>query len=212
MPREGPAIAGPSLYGRRSAMGHLLDAAKKWDSLQHTSYRIIIGKQHKAEMVHIQFRPIDFSHLSGIHYARDVDLGPRWAYQGSRLIPALLSGKLDDSKVEKSQEWHRINDRLCAILKIETILDSNFSIYKFAPQKLNFYSTIDASYLIYSETYQEGVCLFLDNEENICYCKSVFSADAKDYRQNQTRWVVLEKIKIVGPSENMLYTHPSYSK
>ena len=77
-------------------MGHLLEAAKKWDSFQHTSYRIVIGKRHQSEMIHIQFRPIDFSHLSVIHYARDVDLGPRWAYQGVRLIPALLSGKLDD--------------------------------------------------------------------------------------------------------------------
>ena len=193
-------------------MGHLLEAAEKWDSLRHTSYRIIIGKRHQSEMIHIQFRPIDFSHLSGIHYARDVDLGPRWAYHGVRLIPALLSGKLDDAKVEKSQEWKRIDDRLCAIIKIEEILDSDFSIYRFAPQKLSFHSTSVASYLVYSETYGEGIFLFLDKDQNICYCKSVFSAETHDYRQNQTRWTVLEKIKIVGTSESTLYTHPSYSK
>jgi hypothetical protein len=83
-------------------MGHLLEAAKKWDSLQHTSYRITIGKRHQSEIIHIQFRPIDFSHLSGIHYAQDVDLGPRWTCQGVRLIPALLFGKLNEAKVEKS--------------------------------------------------------------------------------------------------------------
>ena len=172
----------------------------------------MIGKQHQSEMIYIQFRPIDFSHLSGIHYARDVDLGPRWSYQGVRLIPALLSGKLNDMKIEKSQELIRIDDRLCAIMKIDEILDSNFSIYRFSPKKLSFHSTIAASYLIYSETYQEGIFLFLDKDQNICYCKSVFSANTHDYRQNQTRWTVLEKIKVNGTSETILYTHPSYSK
>jgi len=64
-------------------------------------------------------------------------------------------------KIEKSQEWIRIDDRLCAIMKIDEILDSNFSIYRFSPKKLSFHSTIAASYLIYSETYREGVFLFL---------------------------------------------------
>ena len=43
----------------------------------------------------------------------------------------LDAGKLDDALIEKSQSWYKISERLSAIIHLDDILDSEFSIYKF---------------------------------------------------------------------------------
>ena len=84
-------------------MSLFLDAAIAWNSLLNTSYRITIGHKNKMSVIRLVFRPGDFDHLSGIHYSSDVDYGlHRREYRGDRLLPALLSGKLDALLIEKS--------------------------------------------------------------------------------------------------------------
>ena len=157
------------------------------------------------------FRLEDFDHLSGMQYANDIDFGlHRNQYRGDKLIPALLSEKLDDKLIEKSQSWNKISERLSAIIHLDEILDSDFVIYKFDRFKLPFHSDIKAAYCIYSETHKNGVFLFLDEEQRCYYCKSVFEKDCNDYRTNQTRWTVLKKEKTTELGTKTIFLHKSF--
>lgn len=192
-------------------MGLLLDAARHWNSLNNTSYCIITGYKKQTNIINLLFRNIDFDHLSGIHYANDIDFKlHRNQYRGEKLVPALLSQKLDDTLIEKSINWSKISDRLSAIIDICKILDSDFILYKFSRRKLPFYSDISAAFFLYSEQHQNGVFLFLDSEDSIYYCKSIFKKDIRDYRENQTRLTVLKKTKIINGNQEVLYTYPNF--
>lgn len=192
-------------------MGLFLDAAIKWNSLQNTKYLLVLGHKKTTEYIDMTFRPEDFDHLSGMQYANDVDFGlHRNQYRGDKLVPALLSGKLDNQLIEKSQSWQKISERLTAIIHLDDILDSEFSIYKFDRFKLPFHSDIKAVYCIYSETLQKGIFLFLDEENRCYYCKSVFEKDCHDYRTNQTRWTVLKKEKTTEHGTETIFLHKSY--
>lgn len=194
-------------------MSLFLDAAIQWDSLSDTAYDMTIGHRDRSKTLHISFDPLDFDHLSGIHYATDIDFGAhRREYRGKKLIPALLSKKLDAAKIEKSVHWEKIADRLSAILNMTRILESDCSIYQFNPRKLPFHSKLSAAYLIYCDETREGIFLFLDEDRDRFYCKSVFTKDTGDYRVNQTKWTVLKKVKLVNNVSTTLYLHPSYKE
>lgn len=95
-------------------------------------------------------------------------------------------------------------------MDINKIFASDFSIYAFNPHKLPFHSTITAVYFLYCKQSQDGIFLFVDQEEDRCYCKSIFKENVNDYRSNQTRWTVLKKTKLVKDTETTLFIHPSF--
>ena len=192
-------------------MGLFLDAAKCWKNLLNTSYTFVIGHKNVSETINLCFRPVDFDHLSGIHKANDVDFKlHRNSFRGEKLADAVISGRIDDELIEKSTHWDQISDRLADIIRLETILDSDFRIYRFNPHKLKVHSSIIANYLIFSEQYQMGVFLFIDRDNNIDYCKSIFSNDGQDYTANQTKWTMLKKTKYHDDTEDVLFVSPSY--
>lgn len=186
-------------------------AAKAWEALSNVSYKITIGRKGQSESLTLVFRPLDFDHLSGIQYITDIDFGiHRNEYRGEKLIPALDSGRLDEALIERSRFWPKISGRLQSIIDMRGILESPFSIYSFRSKRLPFHSTLKATYLIYSDERQRGIFLFLDRDNMLCYCKSVFEMDSRDYKQNQTRWTVLEIIKRTWEAEQLIWVHPNY--
>lgn len=192
-------------------MGLFLDAANEWYDLLDVSYHFVIGRKNIARQLNISFRIGDFDHLSGIQHASDVDFGlHRNEYRGVRLVPALRSGKLSDTLIEKSMEWSSISGRLSAIIGLKRILETDFEIYAFESYKLRFHSEIKAKYCVYSEELEIGVFLFLNETGRCLYCKSVFQKDNRDYRKNQARWIVLQKRKIENGTETLLYQNASY--
>lgn len=194
-------------------MSLLLSAAETWDSLTETTYQLIIGRKSETKRLRLQFRPIDFDHLSGIHYANDVDFKlHRNEYRGDRLISALKTGRLDGSLIEKSRDWVKISSRLRIILSLRDILDSDFELYRFSAKKLPVYSKIQAEYLLYSEEVKNGIFLFFDRESQTYYCKSIFERGESDYRANQTRWTLLQNSKCCDGQVRVLFRHPNYKE
>ena len=194
-------------------MGLFLDAATEWNKLLNTEYLIVTGHKKKLHSFYLKFQSIDFYHLSGIHYATDVDFkARRKEYEGEKLINALLTGKINDENIEKAAKWDRIKSRLLGILNLKKILESDFRIYYFSANKLPFYSKIKATYLVYSEELQMGIFLFLDKRDDFVYCKSIFGDENLDYRANQTPITVLKKVRIDQDEETVLYIHPSYKE
>lgn len=192
-------------------MNLLLSAAETWHSFLETHYRFIIGRSGTAKCIDLYFRSDDFDHLSGIHYANDVDFKlHKKEYRRTKLLSALLSGKLDGSLIEKSRNWPQIKGRLNAVVHMQAILESEFRIYTFSPNRLPFHSQIAAEYLLYSEKTGDGVFLFFDRDAETYYCKSVFEKGTGDYRTNQSAWTVLAKTKCENGQETVLFKHPNY--
>lgn len=192
-------------------MGLLLDAAKTWDSLSQTVYSIEAGRKGKQFSIELSFDPADFPHLAGMHYAKDISFGLRPAqYYGTQLIPALLSGALDDALIMKSRSWSKIEGRLKAIVNLKSTLEGDFVIARFAPGKVPGFCNIQAEYVIKNTGSSEVFFVFLDQKSGRYYCKSAFQSDNLDYTVNQSLLTILEVTKHVSGMETVLRRHPSY--
>ena len=191
----------------------LLQAATSWINLMTTRYVFTLGYKNNAYNLPLIFEKVDFYHLSGMHYAKDVDfkIPPNKMY-GDKLIDLVLSGKIVVSDIEKSKNWARIKGRLEGIVTLKEILESDFSIYKFTPNRLGFNSEILAKYLIHSPSLNLSVFLFLDESGEHFYCKSIFSEEERDYTKNQTPYKVLKKIRIQDGNEVEIFRYTSYKE
>lgn len=190
-----------------------LQAATAWTDLMTTEYIFVLGYKNKEYNLHLIFEKANFYHLSGMHYAKDVDfkITPNKMY-GEKLIDLIVSNKINACDIEKSKNWEKIKGRLEGIIILKKILESNFLIYQFAPNKLRFNSEISAKYLIHNPDLNLSLFLFLDDTGERFYCKSIFSEQKRDYTQNQTQYKVLRKLKIEDSKETELFRSPSYKE
>lgn len=194
-------------------MGLFLDAAIAWNKLSDTQYIFDLGRKGKLHKLTISFLNEDFPHLAGMQYAKDVDFGlDRAEYYGERLIPALLSKYMDDSKMEGSRNWERISGRLTAIVNLQNTLENEFTIVSFNKAKVRGFSQIDAKYAIRNATSGDVFFVFLDEKSGRYYCKSAFKKELVDYTENQSTMTVLRKVKVVDGNSTILYTRPGYEQ
>lgn len=191
-----------------------LKAAQAWQILTQTEYRITAGRKGKAVSFRLDFDFADFPHLAGMQYAQDADFGLRPSeYYGEKLVPALLSGKMDASRIEKSRNWEKIKGRLNAIIGLQQTLDSDFSIALFDPSRVHTNSKIDADYVIKNLDSGETYFVFIDEDKaHRHYCKSAFTKTNIDYMKNQPLLTVLKKEKIENGSSRVLYQHPNFKE
>ena len=127
----------------------LREAAHAWQQLTGTEYRITVGRRGKKSSFALSFSFADFPHVAGMQYAQDVDFGLRPSeYYGERLIPSILSGKLEAANMERSRNWLRIKGRLNAIIHLQETLDTEFLIARFRPNLVRIHCKIDAEYII----------------------------------------------------------------
>lgn len=189
----------------------LTEAARRWEQLSKTEYHIVAGKRGKAFSIHLKFDFADFPHLSGMQYAQDADFGIRASeYYGAKLVPALLSGKMDGSRMESSRNWGKIEGRLKAIIGLKETLEGSFLIAFFNSRKVRANSRIDADYVIKNAQSGETYFVFIDEENGRHYCKSAFEKENVDYMENQTMLTVLKKEKIEDGAIMELYRHPNF--
>jgi hypothetical protein len=192
-------------------MGLLLDAAAAWHGLLDVSYILDVGRKNEMTRIQISFFADDFTHLAGMHYAKDVDFGIRQnEYCGQRLLPALLDKRIDDSKIEKSRNWEKISGRLNAIINLQNTLENEFKIVAFNKNKVRGKSKIEAEFAIRSEISGDTYFVFLDRESGRYFCKSAFRKSITDYTENQTPFTVLQKTKIYGKTSVLLYKRDGY--
>ncbi len=193
----------------------LLEAAKAWQKLVETEYHITAGRKGKSVSIRLGFDFADFPHLAGMQYAQDIDFGLRSSeYYGEKLVPALLCGKMDGSKIEKGRNWEKIKGRLNAIIALQKTLDSEFSIALFDPFKVvHTNSKIDADYVIMNLDSGETYFVFIDEDKNHRhYCKSAFAKSNIDYMKNQPLLTVLKKEKFENGSRHVLFQHPNFKE
>ena len=190
----------------------LREAAHAWQQLTGTEYRITVGRRGKKSSFALSFSFADFPHVAGMQYAQDVDFGLRPSeYYGERLIPSILSGKLEAANMERSRNWLRIKGRLNAIIHLQETLDTEFLIARFRPNLVRIHCKIDAQYIIKNLHSGEVFFVFIDKGTGQrYYCKSAFERTTIDYLENQAVLTVLKKEKVMNGIPTLLYLHPNY--
>ena len=175
-------------------MALLYDAALAWNKLLNTSYQFTYGKSGKLYDVSLSFGPDHFFHMSGIHYIDDIDF--KVSFKKSKFLSMILSGKIDPEIVEKSSSWVDIKGRLDAIVRLESVLDSDFDFYQFDSRHLPFYSALDAKYMIRNARTGDVVFLFVGEGVGTFYCKSIFAMTDRDYSAGQRKVRLFQKQKV----------------
>lgn len=192
------------MHGRRAMMMALLyDAAAAWDKLLNTSYQFTYGKSGNLHEISLSFQADQFAHLCGIHYIHDIDLKIPY---GKADLPALvLSGGIDAAAVEKSSSWEKIKGRMESIIRLEAILDAEFTIYLFQKNRLPFHSDIEANFLLKNQRTGDVVFLFVSGPLSGSFCCSVFPMNNRDYSCGQRKLSLLRKIKYHDGEAEMLF-------
>ncbi len=194
-------------------MGLLFDAAVAWSNLHSTTYKLLLGRKRTwSDSFSLSFYPEDFPHLAGMQYATDVDFGLNRAeiYSG-KFISKIINREVDDEIIEKSAEWEtKIQGRLECIIAMEDALDNEFLICKFDSRSVPYGSNIVAKYVI--KNLRTGITffVFVDENEQRWFCRSIFQLNIADYTKNQTHVTVLKKEKWKDGSIVIDFTHPNY--
>ena len=189
-------------------MALLFEAASAWNNLLNVSYQITYGKKGKLYHISLSFEPDQFLHLSGIHYIDDVDF--QRPYNKRNFVSLLLSKEIDAAKIEQSANWVDIKGRLEALVRLEKILDTDFSLYLFRGDNLPFYSDVKANFLIRNLQTGDVVFLFVDGPLDKSFCRSVFSMTDRDYSMGQKKVGLLKKVKYNnGAAETLYEKYPS---
>lgn len=187
-------------------MGLLLEAAHVWDELCKLSYTIVLGHKGSLSEIDLTFEPADLPHLVGMQYAKDVDFGLRPAeYYGANLVAAILSGRLDETRICGAREWPRIEGRLQAIINMRQTISGDFEIARFNPKKVHGSCNINAEYVIRNQHSGQIFFVFLDSARGRYYCKSAFQNGYLDYMRFQTRMTVLSITKQDSSGREELY-------
>ena len=196
----------------------LLECVQKFNQLLYTRYHLVLGRARRSVEFTVTFDKTDCHHLMGIHYLAD-----RNDKRGRNIIfDDLLHSAESRRYFASSEYWNdELSDRVFCTTNLENILDDDSTVFRYHHKKLQFFSKIQAKYLVdYSHSDADhsdipDLYLFLDKRKDSDerYCKSVFAKGTnRDYSERQERWTVLfkEKENIVSGEKTILYQHKSY--
>ena len=188
----------------------ITDALQAFSKLFNTEYEFLLGRKNKTVTLRIEFQKMHFFHLAGLQYLKDL---PRLAFSSELIFDQIESGTISSSYIESSINYSFIEKRLSFLPRLESIFDSNDTIFRYN-STLQTFSVIEADFLMKNTMNNTNLFTFLSKDKNGKYfCKSFFPDDKKDYAEGQTRWTVLLKKKINRTTldEVILFKHPGIS-
>ena len=187
-------------------MADILQAAKSFKNLLDVEYQILLGKKNKQLNLSIDFERLHFYHLAGLHYLKDLSD----TLKGDREIvfEKILNGKITQADLESSIHYPEIKNRIKYLVYLESLMDSNETIFKYNPA-LEAFSAIRADFLLKNQVQARNIFIFLsgDKSNGKYFCRSFFPQTDKDYSLGQTNWTLLYKKKIhkSAQTETVLY-------
>ena len=140
----------------------------------------------------------------GLQYLTD---RPELKRDRGKIFDEIAVGKITTKHIESSDFYRKIADRVHMLPLLESILDSNETVFKYN-QKANIYSMIEADYLMKNQIEERNLYLFLSkHKSDYYYCRSFFPEGTMDYTKNQASWTLLYKKKINHSTgvENILF-------
>lgn len=176
-------------------MDLLRECAVAFQRLLGYEYHFVIGRKGQTREFYVTFQTSDFHHIAGLHKLKDI----AQIQQGMRekVFEKIISGKISQILIEKSEYYELIQGRLLLLRELENILDDNKTVFRYN-EKANKFSLIKADYLLEGDIRMMPVYLFLgkrSNEEPNQMCRTFFGKGDKDYTQGQPRYTLLKKEK-----------------
>lgn len=130
---------------------------------------------------------------AGLHYLTDI----RELKNGrAKIFDRLIEEPAFCEKLLYSDFYNRIHERVKHLANLESIIDSNKTIFKYNDNERSF-SKIKADFLIKNSEEYANLFLFLAyRNETECFCRSFFPDNRVDYSENQITMSLLRKKKI----------------
>ena len=166
-------------------MNNILDSAKKFSRLLDVEYEIILAKKGNQVRLVISFEKFHFYHLAGLQYLTDIH---ELDNQREIVFDWILSESIKTERIESSQFYSKIKDRVHYLAQLESIFDSNDTIFKYDEKENILTSQITGEYLMKNIVESRNIFTFLDKtKDGKYYCRSFFPQSFKDYSYRQKK-------------------------
>jgi hypothetical protein len=129
-------------------MSIIFSCAKAYEKLLDVEYQIILGKKNKQINFSIFFTANHFIHLAGFQHLKDKNT----VLSGERdkIFEKILKDENYSNQFETSVFYSQIKERIEYLSFLESIMDSNKTIFKYNPQ-IQVFSAIQADFLLKNE-------------------------------------------------------------
>ncbi len=152
------------------------------------NYKFILKftKNNKTQQIEIMFHEADFFHLVGLHYIKDVE------FRGSKvnIYRKIVKDKKFRNRISNSRDLHLIEERLIAFSSIQTILNSNFIIYKYIQP---YWTDIEADFVLKHRALSNQSFIFLKIRENSYYVACSVIRDKREFVSERNRYKTIYK-------------------
>lgn len=182
----------------------IYDCVESFSRLLNYEYDITLGRKGKLVILHIVFDKKDCFHLMGLQYLKDFVILKR---DRGDIFDDIIEGRITAELLESSIFYPQIRSRIKYLPSLETIFDSNETIFKYNQNRAG-YSMIKAEYLLKTPIDEETVFVFIDkNNQGNYFCRSLFMQEERDFSLHQTKWTLLKKVKLnkITSQQEVLY-------
>ncbi len=174
------------------------EAAKAYSKMANLNYEFIVAKNRNSPKIRIvlEFDKSNFYHLCGLH---DLKMRSFQAEKRSKVFDQIISGLYNDDFFSGNNNFHLIEDRIDCLLRLEEMLDSDDTIFKFNPRKYNSDTKIQCDYIIKNENNGRNFFYLVSADINgKCFGRSCFARPIgdKDFSKSHTYLNILYKAKI----------------
>ena len=184
-------------------MTDIQNACRAFNTLLRFEYEICIAKKKTLIKIRLHFQKKDFHHLAGLHYLKD---RPELRSNREKIFDKILNDEKFSNRIQNSDNYPKIKDRVFYLSKLEEVLDSDETVFKYNQNEAVF-SRINADFLLKNSQFERTVFTFIKHEDDERYiCNSFFPESDYDYTKNQVSWKVISKKKfdLETGKENLL--------
>lgn len=169
------------------------NVCRAFNNLLHFEYEICLAKKKTLIKISLHFQKKDFHHLAGLHYLKD---RPELRSDRTKIFDKILEDEVFAERIQKSDNYPKIKERVFYLSKLEELLDSDETVFKYNQNEAIF-SRINADFLLKNAKFERTIFTFIKLEDDGKYiCNSFFPESDYDYSKNQISWKVISKKKI----------------
>ncbi len=138
-------------------MRNIYDCVEAFQKLLDKEYYLVLGRKNVSVCLQINFDKKEYFHLMGLQYLTD---RPELVRDRGKVFDEIKEHKITAEQLESSDLYYKIAERINELPLLETIIDSNDTIFKYN-QKVNTYSVIKADYIMKNKAQGRNIYVFL---------------------------------------------------
>lgn len=123
------------------------DAAKSYEKMSNYNYEFIIVRNRNSPKIKItlNFDKSKFYHLCGLH---DLKIKSIQSEARENVFDKIVKGIYKDVLFQNNKNFSQIEDRIATLIRLEEMLDSNDTVFKFNSQMRHKGTKIQCDYII----------------------------------------------------------------